>query len=146
MGFFRIFSGSRLVLVATLVFGFFSFYAFFAIVMYILKAISGENDELEKKTFINALAASFVFIFILHLGQMLVRIIYFKTTGEDINILVEPGMLIYALDKPQTHLESFGVDLGVFGIILSINRLRYEELNFIDDIQTIMARVKNPFR
>ncbi|MGM0214711.1 hypothetical protein [Enterococcus sp. AZ109] len=146
MGFFSVHGGSKLLMIPLLIILFFATYGFFAIVAYIIKTLAKENDELEHKTFVNALAVSFVFILILHLVQMLVREIYFEKTGQDINVLVKPGLIIYAFDKPRTHLESFGVDLGAFGIILFLNRLRYKELNFWKDLQGLASAVANAFR
>lgn len=146
MGFFTIFGGNKLLMIPLIILLFFATYGLFAISAFVIKTLTKDNDELDKKTFVNALAACFVFILILHLAQMLVRIIYFGKTGQDINVIVKPGMLLYAFDKPQTHLESFLVDLGVFGIILFINRLRYEELNFRGDIRTLVLTVLDAFR
>ncbi|MBO1308725.1 hypothetical protein JZO70_21305 [Enterococcus sp. 669A] len=144
--YFRIFGGNWLFTILLMIFCFFMTYGLFASVAFVIKTLAKDNDELDRKTFMNALAASFVFIMVLHLVQMLVRRIYSDITGQDINILVKPGMLLYAFDKPQTHLESFLVDLGVFGIILFINRLRYEELNFRGDIRTLVLTVLDAFR
>ena len=146
MHFFYISLGDKLPIIPMIIFMLFMAYGFFASVAFVIKILAKDNDELENKTFVNTLAASFVFILILHLAQMLVRRIYFEKTGQDINVLVKPGMFIYAFDKPGTHLESFGVDLGVFGIILFLNRLRYKEMNFLKDLQGLASAVANAFR
>ena len=146
MHFFYIYLGDNLPMIPLVILLFFAAYGLFAIAAFVIKILAKDNDELENKTFVNTLAASFVLILILHLVQMLVRKIYFEKTGQDINVLVKPGMFIYAFDKPGTHLESFGVDLGAFGIILFLNRLRYKELNFWKDLQGLASAVANAFR
>lgn len=108
-----------------LIFALLSMYAFFSSIFFLGKELLKKNDELVRKVAFDAMAMSFVVIVLLHLIQMIVRVVYFEKTGEDINLVVMPGLLIYKLEELHLHLESFGVDLGIFAICLFINRLRY---------------------
>lgn len=125
MTFFRITGVSNFVAGALLIFALLSMYAFFSSIYFLIKEALKQNDELVRKIVFDAMAMSFVLIVLLHLIQMIVRVVYFQKTGEDINLVVMPGLLINKLDELHLHLESFGVDLGIFAICLFINRLRY---------------------
>ncbi|MDU5334259.1 hypothetical protein [Enterococcus sp.] len=125
MAFFRVTGVSSFVSGALLVFALLSMYAFFSSIFFLGKELLKKNDELVRKVAFDAMAMSFVLIVLLHLIQMIVRVVYFEKTGEDINLVVMPGLLIYKLEELHLHLESFGVDLGIFAICLLINRLRY---------------------
>lgn len=125
MAFFRVTGVSSFVSGALLVFALLSMYAFFSSIFFLGKELLKKNDELVRKVAFDAMAMSFVLIVLLHLIQMIVRVVYFEKTGEDINLVVMPGLLIYKLEELHLHLESFGVDLGIFAICLFINRLRY---------------------
>ena len=125
MAFFRVTGVSSFVSWALLVFALLSMYAFFSSIFFLGKELLKKNDELVRKVAFDAMAMSFVLILLLHLIQMIVRVVYFEKTGEDINLVVMPGLLIYKLEELHLHLESFGVDLGIFAICLLINRLRY---------------------
>lgn len=125
MAFFRVTGVSHLVAGFLLIFALLSMYAFFSSIFFLGKELLKKNDELVRKVAFDAMAMSFVVIVLLHLIQMIVRVVYFEKTGEDINLVVMPGLLIYKLEELHLHLESFGVDLGIFAICLFINRLRY---------------------
>lgn len=125
MAFFRVTGVSHLVSGALLIFALLSMYAFFSSIFFLGKELLKKNDELVRKVAFDSMAMSFVLIVFLHLIQMIVRVVYFEKTGEDINLVVMPGLLIYKLEELHLHLESFGVDLGIFAICLLINRLRY---------------------
>lgn len=125
MAFFRVTGVSSFVSGALLVFALLSMYAFFSSIFFLGKELLKKNDELVRKVAFDAMAMSFVLILLLHLIQMIVRVVYFQKTGEDINLVVMPGLLIYKLEELHLHLESFGVDMGIFAICLFINRLRY---------------------
>lgn len=125
MAFFRVTGVSHLVAGVLLIFALLSMYAFFSSIFFLGKELLKKNDELVRKVAFDAMAMSFVVIVLLHLIQMIVRVVYFEKTGEDINLVVMPGLLIYKLEELHLHLESFGVDLGIFAICLFINRLRY---------------------
>lgn len=125
MAFFRVTGVSHLVAGVLLIFALLSMYAFFSSIFFLGKELLKKNDELVRKVAFDAMAMSFVVIVLLHLIQMIVRVVYFQKTGEDINLVVMPGLLIYKLEELHLHLESFGVDLGIFAICLFINRLRY---------------------
>lgn len=125
MAFFRVTGVSSFVSGALLVFALLAMYAFFSSIFFLGKELLKKNDELVRKVAFDAMAMSFVLIVLLHLIQMIVRVVYFEKTGEDINLVVMPGLLIYKLEELHLHLESFGVDLGIFEICLLINRLRY---------------------
>lgn len=71
------------------------------------------------------MAMSFGIILLLHIVQMIIRVVHFNKTGQDINLVVTPGLSIYQLGDAPLHLESFGVDLGIFALCLFVNRLRY---------------------
>lgn len=125
MAFFRVTGVSHLIAGALLIFALLSMYAFFSSIFFLGKELLKKNDELVRKVAFDAMAMSFVLIVLLHLIQMIVRVVYFEKTGEDINLVIMPGLLIYKLEELHLHLESFGVDLGIFAICLFINRLRY---------------------
>lgn len=125
MAFFRVTGVSHLVSGALLIFALLSMYAFFSSIYFLIKEALKQNDELVRKIVFDSMAMSFVVVVLLHLVQMIVRVVYFQKTGEDINLVVMPGLLIYKLEDLHLHLESFGVDLGIFAICLFINRLRY---------------------
>lgn len=125
MAFFRVTGVSSFVSGALFVFALLSMYAFFSSIFFLGKELLKKNDELVRKVAFDAMAMSFVLILLLHLIQMIVRVVYFQKTGEDINLVVMPGLLIYKLEELHLHLESFGVDMGIFAICLFINRLRY---------------------
>ena len=100
-------------------------YALFLSTVFIVREIRKKNDELVKKVTIDSMAMAFVIIVILHVVQMVVRVVYFNKTGNDINLLVTSGLSIEALGDSGSHLESFGVDLAIFSASLFVNRLRY---------------------
>ncbi|OTO65641.1 MULTISPECIES: hypothetical protein [unclassified Enterococcus] len=108
-----------------LIFALLSMYALLSSIVFIAKEMIKENDELVRKIVFDSMAMGFVLILMLHLVQMIVRVVYFKHTGQDINLVVTPGLSIHALGEYKMHLESFGVDLGLFAICLFINKLRY---------------------
>lgn len=100
-------------------------YALFSSTVFIVREIRKKNDELVKKVTIDSMAMAFVIIVILHIVQMVVRVVYFNKTGNDINLLVTSGLSIESLGDSGSHLESFGVDLAIFSASLFVNRLRY---------------------
>ena len=99
-------------------------YALFSSTVFIVREIRKKN-ELVKKVTIDSMAMAFVIIVILHIVQMVVRVVYFNKTGNDINLLVTSGLSIESLGDSGSHLESFGVDLAIFSASLFVNRLRY---------------------
>ncbi|WP_313886560.1 hypothetical protein [Enterococcus hulanensis] len=108
-----------------LIFALLSMYAMGSSIFFLFKEILKKNDELVRKIVFDAMAMSFVIIVLLHIVQMIIRVVHFNKTGQDINLVVTPGLAIYLLGERSLHLESFGVDLGIFAICLLINRLRY---------------------
>lgn len=100
-------------------------YAFFSSILFIVREIRRENDELVKKVAFDSMAMAFVIIIILHVVQMMVRITYFNKTGNDINLIVTSGYSIESLGDKGSHLEAFGFDLAIYSICLFVNRLRY---------------------
>lgn len=125
MSFFYGVGANTFAVVLLLIFGLLSIYAFISSIIFLVKELLRENDELVRKVTFDSMALSFVLILLLHLVQMIVRVVYFKTTGNDLNLVVTPGLSIHALGEKALHLESFGVDLGIFAISLFVNRLRY---------------------
>lgn len=109
---------------------------FFSSHVYLSKEIIRKNDELVKKILINTMAMSFVLILLLHFGQLITRLVVFFKTGNDYNFLVSSGLYISNLDVNRTHLESFGVDIGIFAICLLISRWRYRTWNLKDNLTT----------
>lgn len=104
---------------------FLTVYALFSSIWFIVREIRRENDELVKKVAVDSMAMAFVIIVLLHIIQMVVRVVYFNKTGNDINLLVTSGLSIESLGDSGSHLESFGVDLAIFSASLFVNRLRY---------------------
>lgn len=125
MSFFRITGVNDFVGGALLIFALLSMYAMGSSIFFLFKEILKKNDELVRKTVFDAMAMSFVIIVLLHILQMIIRVVHFNKTGQDINLVVTPGFAIYLLGERSLHLESVGVDLGIFAICLLINRLRY---------------------
>ncbi|MDT2661574.1 hypothetical protein P7E02_16990 [Enterococcus hulanensis] len=125
MGYFRVSGVSSFVSWALLIFALLSMYAMGSSIFFLFKEILKKNDELVRKTVFDAMAMSFVVIILLHIVQMIIRVVHFNKTGQDINLVVTPGLAIYKLGDAPLHLESVGVDLGIFAICLLINRLRY---------------------
>lgn len=125
MGYFRVSGVSSFVWWALLIFSFLSMYAWGTSLYFLIKEIFKKNDELVRKIVFDAMAMSFVVIILLHIVQMIIRVVHFNKTGQDINLVVTPGLAIYKLGDAPLHLESVGVDLGIFAICLLINRLRY---------------------
>lgn len=125
MSFFLITGVSRFVAWAISIFGLLSMYAMGSSIFFLFKEILKKNDELVRKIVFDAMAISFVIIVLLHIVQLVIRVVHFNKTGQDINLVVTPGLAIYLLGERSLHLEAFGVDLGIFAICLLINRLRY---------------------
>lgn len=125
MGYFRVSGVSSFVWWALLIFSFLSMYAWGTSLYFLIKEIFKKNDELVRKIVFDAMAMSFVVIILLHIVQMIIRVVHFNKTGQDINLVVTPGLAIYKLGDAPLRLESVGVDLGIFAICLLINRLRY---------------------
>ncbi|MDT2600157.1 hypothetical protein P7D85_10260 [Enterococcus hulanensis] len=125
MGFFRVSGVNAFISGALLIFALLSMYAMGSSIFFLFKEILKKNDELVRKTVFDAMAMSFVVIILLHIVQMIIRVVHFNKTGQDINLVVTPGLAIYKLGDAPLHLESVGVDLGIFAICLLINRLRY---------------------
>lgn len=125
--------GARIIL---WIFSFLMIYGFFSSLVYLSKEIIRKNDELVKKILINTMAMSFVLILLLHFGQLITRLVVFFKTGNDYNFLVSSGLYISNLDVNRTHLESFGVDIGIFAICLLISRWRYRTWNLKDNLTT----------
>ncbi|MBO0455157.1 hypothetical protein JZO77_00145 [Enterococcus hulanensis] len=125
MSFFLVTGVSRFVAWIILIFALLSMYAMGSSIFFLFKEILKKNDELVRKIVFDAMAMSFVIIVLLHIVQMIIRVVHFNKTGQDINLVVTPGLAIYLLGERSLHLESFGVDLGIFAICLLINRLRY---------------------
>lgn len=125
MSFFRITGVNTFVSGALLIFALLSTYAMGSSIFFLFKEILKKNDELVRKTVFDAMAMSFVIIVLLHIVQLIIRVVHFNKTGQDINLVVTPGLAIYLLGERSLHLESVGVDLGIFAICLLINRLRY---------------------
>lgn len=125
MSFFLITGVSRFVAWAISIFGLLSMYAMGSSIFFLFKEILKKNDELVRKIVFDAMAISFVIIVLLHIVQLIIRVVHFNKTGQDINLVVTPGLAIYLLGERSLHLESVGVDLGIFAICLLINRLRY---------------------
>lgn len=113
---------------------FLSIYGFFSSLIYLIKEVSRKNDELVKRILVNALAMSFVVIILLHFGQMITRLLVFIKTGNDYHFLVSSGLYISNLDVKRAHLESFGVDLGIFAMCLLISRWRYRTWTLKDSL------------
>nr|WP_242550207.1 hypothetical protein [Enterococcus sp. MJM16] len=108
-----------------MIFGLLSMYAMGSSLYFLHKEIFKKNDELVRKIVFDSMAMSFVLVMLLHIIQMIIRIVHFQRTGQDINLVVTPGLAIYQLGDPPLHLESFGVDMGIFALCLFANRLRY---------------------
>lgn len=125
MSFFLVTGVSRFVAWIILIFALLSMYAMGSSIFFLFKEILKKNDELVRKIVFDAMAMSFVIIVLLHIVQMIIRVVHFNKTGQDINLVVTPGLAIYLLGERSLHLESVGVDLGIFAICLLINRLRY---------------------
>lgn len=125
MSFFLVTGVSRFVAWIILIFALLSMYAMGSSIFFLFKEILKKNDELVRKIVFDAMAMSFVVIILLHIVQMIIRVVHFNKTGQDINLVVTPGLAIYKLGDAPLHLESVGVDLGIFAICLLINRLRY---------------------
>ena len=125
MSFFRVTGVNAFISGALLIFALLSTYAMGSSLYFLIKEIFKKNDELVRKIVFDAMAMSFVIIVLLHIVQMIIRVVHFNKTGQDINLVVTPGLAIYLLGERSLHLESFGVDLGIFAICLLINRLRY---------------------
>ena len=125
MSFFLITGVSRFVAWAISIFGLLSMYAMGSSIFFLFKEILKKNDELVRKIVFDAMTISFVIIVLLHIVQLIIRVVHFNKTGQDINLVVTPGLAIYLLGERSLHLEAFGVDLGIFAICLLINRLRY---------------------
>lgn len=125
MSFFLVTGVSRFVAWIILIFALLSMYAMGSSIFFLFKEILKKNDELVRKIVFDAMAISFVIIVLLHIVQLIIRVVHFNKTGQDINLVVTPGLAIYLLGERSLHLEAFGVDLGIFAICLLINRLRY---------------------
>ena len=125
MGFFRVSGVNAFISGALLIFALLSMYAMGSSIFFLFKEILKKNDEFVRQTVFDAMSLSFVIIVLLHIVQMIIRVVHFNKTGQDINLVVTPGLAIYKLGDVPLHLESFGVDLGIFAICLLINRLRY---------------------
>ena len=125
MGFFRVLGVNSFISWALLIFGLLSMYAMGSSLYFLHKEIFKKNDELVRKIVFDSMAMSFVLVMLLHIIQMIIRIVHFQRTGQDINLVVTPGLAIYQLGDPSLHLESFGVDMGIFALCLFANRLRY---------------------
>ena len=126
MGFFYITGVGELVSVLLLIFGLLSNYALFSSVFFLGKELLKKNDEWVRRIAFDSMAMSFVLIVILHIVQMIIRVAHFQITGQDINLVVLPGLSIHALGDKVIHLEAFMVDLGIYAICLFVNRLRYK--------------------
>lgn len=100
-------------------------YALFSSIVFLGKELFKKNDELVRKIAFDSMAMSFILITLLHLTQMIIRVVHFQKTGNDINLVVTPGQSIYLLGDRGLHLESYLVDLGIYAICLFVNRLRY---------------------
>ncbi|MEO1768535.1 hypothetical protein [Candidatus Enterococcus ferrettii] len=125
--------GARIVI---WIFSFLSVYGFFSSLVYLIKEVSRKNDELVRKIVVHAMAMSFVIVLLLHFVQMLTRLLVFIKTGNDYNFLISSGLYISNLDVEKAHLESFGVDLGVFAICLLISRWRYRTWTLKESLTT----------
>lgn len=125
MGFFRISGANNYIAGALLIFGLLALYALGSSIYFLVKEIFRKNDELVRKIAFDSMAMSFGIILLLHIVQMIIRVVHFIKTGQDINLVVTPGLSIYQLGDAPLHLESFGVDLGIFALCLFVNRLRY---------------------
>ncbi|MGG5371082.1 hypothetical protein [Enterococcus sp. AZ196] len=125
MGFFRVLGVNSFISWVLLIFGLLSMYAMGSSLYFLHKEIFKKNDELVRKIVFDSMAMSFVLVMLLHIIQMIIRIVHFQRTGQDINLVVTPGLAIYQLGDPSLHLESFGVDMGIFALCLFANRLRY---------------------
>lgn len=108
-----------------MIFGILSFYALISSVVFLGKELFKRNDELVRKIAFDSMAMSFILITLLHLTQMIIRVVHFQKTGNDINLVVTPGRSIYLLGDTGLHLESYLVDLGIYAICLFVNRMRY---------------------
>lgn len=103
-----------------------AFVGFIYSVWSLYRELRQRNDELVKKVLRDSAAFSFIVIILLHFAQMLIRGIYFSKTGQDINLVVTPGLYIDSLgDKGNLHLESFDFDFVIFSLSLFFNKLRF---------------------
>lgn len=125
MSFFYITGVNDYVEVILFVFWLLAVYALFSSLFFLVKEAIRENDELARKIVVESFAVAFTLIILLHVVQMVIRVVYFYKTGQDINLVVTPGLNIVGLGDTGLHLESFGVDLGILAICLIVNRLRY---------------------
>ena len=132
MSFFRITGVNSYVFAALMLFAFLSMYALCPSLYFLIREIFKKNDELVRRIVFDSMAMSFGLILILHFAQMIIRAVYFEKTGQDINLVVTPGLAIGQLGENMLHLESFGVDLGIFALCLFANRLRYRGIEFLN--------------
>lgn len=125
MSFFGITGVNSFVFWLIVIFALLSVYALCSSIFFLIKEVFRKNDEMVRRIVFDSMAMSFGLIVLLHFAQMIVRVIHFEKTGQDINLVVTPGLAIRQLGESDLHLESFGVDLGIFTLCLFVNRLRY---------------------
>lgn len=76
MGFFRISGANNYIAGALLIFGLLALYALGSSIYFLVKEIFRKNDELVRKIAFDSMAMSFGIILLLHIVQMIIRVVH----------------------------------------------------------------------